>query len=136
MLDRNEAARELLAIHQETEDLPALQRLASRIERISELHSRASPNLKPITASEALMLAQGSMPIEHELHRISRVEYTLVWSNAYSEMFGKNSDWLLEIQNLFEWARTRCEEAGEIDFDYVFTPRLGRKGAWVSGVRY
>ena len=136
MFDRKEAARELRAIHDETDALPKLQRLANRIEKISELHNRAHPNLKPITASEALSLAQGSMASSLEPHRISRAEYILVWSNAYQEMFGKNSaDWLLEIQFLFEWARARCEEAGEIGFDYVFTPRIGRNGKWLSEVR-
>jgi len=138
MLDREEAARELLVIHRETEELPAIQRLATRIERISELQCRANAALRSMTASEALSLAQASIPGSLELHRCSRAEYILVWSDAYKRLFGESTtEWLLEIQNLFEWARSHCEEAGEIDFRYVYSPfGLVRRGKWVPGIRF
>lgn len=119
-MDRSDAARELKAIFLETKDLPEPDQLITRIEKIGALQHRDIYRLDLINRREAIELAQGSMPRELEMHRISRAEQIYLWTRAYQKLYpGASTDWLEEIFSLFEWARSDCEEGGELGCEWV-----------------
>jgi len=132
-MDRSDAARELMAIYLETKDLPESDQLITRIEKIGALQHRDIYRLDLITRREAIELAHGSMPRELELHRISRAEQLYLWTRAHQKLYPESStDWLEDIFSLFEWARSNCEEGGELGCDWVLDSGMNcRTIEWV-----
>ncbi|MCZ8311132.1 MAG: hypothetical protein O9320_09785 [Magnetospirillum sp.] len=136
MLNRNDAARELYEMFCETESLPIATRRTVRIQTIGALQNRFNRYLHRVTETEALSLSQGSMPMSLERHRCSRADIIAVWADAYEKTFpGLNCAWLIEIQDLFEWARSDGEESGEIDADFRFRlVPLSRHRRWTRTI--
>ena len=133
MLDIRHDVIHLHTLFHATKALSSTARLATRIKRISELQHLKIPRLRVIAADEAIALAQGNMPYSLELHRTSRAELVALWGYAYAKRFGKSdTEWLFEIEALFEWARSHCEEAGEIGFEFKFVPFFStRRAKWL-----
>jgi len=120
-MDRSDAARELMAIFLETENLPTPDQLIARIEKLGLLQHRDIPLLRPITHQEAVELAQGSMPRSLALHRYSRAEMVCVWACAHRRLYpDASTDWLEDLFTIFEWSRSACEEGGELGCEWIF----------------